>query len=130
MHLQYIDGYFGTARERYQIKLNREAGKPWPWTQDKQFRQWRFCHVHREDDKTTVWFRENIRDPLSARANEEVCAENYPIWLLKIVRATVAFRWFNRIETGEIIKDLLIGKWDSAEAEHRLAGVSPVVTGA
>lgn len=115
MELNYINGYFWTARERYQIKLNREAGKPWPWTEDKQFRQWRFCQVHREDDRTTVWFRNNVRRHLSG---------------LAAARSTIAFRWFNRVETGELIVDLLVDKWDSEEARRRLQGISPVVTGA
>jgi hypothetical protein len=115
MELQYVNGFFGTARERYQIKLNREAGQPWPWTEDKQFRQWRFCQVHREDDRTTVWFRENVRKHLRG---------------LAAVKATVAFRWFNRVETGELLVDLLVDEWDSEEARRRLQGISPVVTGA
>lgn len=113
--LKYANGFFDTARERYTIKLAREAGKPRPWTKDRQFQQWRFCHVHREDDKTTVWFRENVRRHLEGMA---------------AVKATVAFRWFNRIETGKMIQDLLVDQWDSQEAARRLAGVAPVVTGA
>lgn|GEM_PF-2140155 len=115
LELKYATGFFETARERYNIKLKREAGEPPPWTTDKQFRQWRFCHVHREHDKTTRWFRETVRKHL-----DELAA----------TRATVAFRWFNRIETGELIVDLLVDKWDSQEAERRLRGVAPIVTGA
>jgi hypothetical protein len=40
-------------------------------------------------DKVTVWFRENVRDPLRDRR--------------EVVFATVAFRWFNWIPTGEIL---------------------------
>jgi hypothetical protein len=105
--------YFKTARERYRIKLHRESGGPRPYSVDPIFQQWRFCNVFREDDKTTVWFRENIRnhaaDPL---------------------RATAIFRWFNRIETGEKIKDLILNGWDTEEARRRLQHVNPVVTGA
>src|SRR5262245_9968464 len=115
MALAFRAGYYGTARERYQIKLRRDAGEPWPWTPDPQFRQWRFCNVHLEDDRTTVWFRENVRKHLDGIA---------------AVKATLAFRWFNRIETGQLIVDLLIDSWDSEEARRRLTGVAPVVTGA
>jgi len=71
--------------------------------------------VHREDDKTTIWFRDHIRRHLVG---------------LAVVRATVAFRWFNRIETGQLIQDLLVDKWDTAEACRRLRDIHPVVTGA
>lgn len=124
--LTNADQFFATARERYLIKLARESGKPWPWTSDKVFQQWRFTNVHREDDKTTVWFRENVREPLSQRYRESPTAENF----YKIVEATVIFRWFTRISTGERIKDLLLGTWDTAIAKERLQHVHPVVTGA
>lgn len=109
--------YFATARERYRIKQRRDAERPKPWTTDPIFRDWRFCNVHREDDKTTVWFANNVRNALSNDKQH-------------VVKATVIFRWFNRIETAEKIKDLLVGEWNTEEARHRLRGVSPVVTGA
>src|SRR6185436_10966299 len=104
MDLKFADQYFATARERYQIRARRNLG--WDrkdWTDDPQFRQWRFCQVHREHDKTTEWFRVNVREPADAVSKG------------RVVGATVAFRWFNRIETGERIKDLLVGPWDSKE---------------
>lgn len=123
--------YFETARERYQIKLNREAGLPWPWTKDKHFQEWRFCQVHREDDKTTQWFRENVRDPLSRIVID--CPESAKeVNLLAILEATLIFRWFNRIETGKIIYDQLLRTdlWDENKVRERLKDVHPIVTGA
>jgi hypothetical protein len=115
--MKFIDEYFETARERYQILLNRRNSKPKPWTDDPIFQDWRFCNVHREDDKTTVWFRERVRSRLSG---------------LDAIKATIAFRWFNRIETGAQILDYLHRPymWNRAEISRRLTGVSPVVTGA
>jgi hypothetical protein len=112
-------GYFATARERYQIKLRREAGQPFPWTDDPVFQKYRFCHVHREDDRTTKWLREHVRDPLSKIGNK-----------LRIVESILIFRWFNRVETGEFVEDLLISGWNTEEARSRLADVRPIVTGA
>jgi hypothetical protein len=117
-----VSNFFETARERYHMKLRRAScsGPGWgpegdAWTEDPILGAWRFCNVHREDDRTTVWFRENVRSKLHG---------------LKVVQATVAFRWFNRIETGEIIKDLLLDGWSSKTAHERLKNVAPVVTGA
>lgn len=107
--------YFQTARERYRILLRRRANEKAPWTQDPVFQKYRFCNVHREDDRTTAWFRDEIRSKLKG---------------LKLVESTLIFRWFNRIETGEVIKDLLLGDWDTEEARYRLKDVRPVVTGA
>jgi hypothetical protein len=65
------------------------------WTDDPILRQFRFCHIFREDDRTTEWFRENIRHPL----------RDDPV---KVAKATIGFRTFNRIETGERIKWILL----------------------
>lgn len=111
--------FFGTARERYRIKERREKGLPRPWTDDKIFNLWRFCNVHREDDKTTQWFRDHVRNPLTRQGDK-----------IKIAQATTIFRWFNRIGTGEKILDLLLTQWDTEEAHRRLQSVEPVVTGA
>lgn len=113
--MKYAEHFFALAREREHIRLRRLAGYDPPWTEDPIFRTWSVTNVFREDDRTTRWFRENIRSKLSG---------------LAVVKATVAFRWFNRISTGERIKDLLLGEWDSREARTRLLHASPVITGA
>lgn len=115
MQADNIKKYFATARHRYGIRLKKIAGEPFPWSQDSIFSSYYFCNVHREHDKTTEWFRDNVRNHLSGQ---------------KVIEATVIFRWFNRIETGEIIKDLLLEGWDSDEAYRRLRTVTPIVTGA
>lgn len=115
MNSKNVETYFSSAREREAIRRRRLAREPYPWTADDVLLQWRFCNVCREDDRTTVWFRERVRNHVSG-------------W--RAVEATIAFRWFNRIETGEAVSDLLLEGWDSSAARERLSGVSPVVTGA
>lgn len=116
--IPYASRYFATAKERYRIKLKKDAGEKRPWSIDTHLSTWRFCQVHREDDRTTVWFRKNIREPLLSAPT------------LKQVEAAIIFRWFNRIETGEIIKDLILGQWSSKEAYRRLCNIGVVFTGA
>lgn len=85
-----VDDFFAFARKRHAIYLARKAGKPRSeWTDDPILQNYRFTNVFRELDRTTIWFRENVREPM--RSDPEV------------LLATVVFRWFNRIETGEII---------------------------
>lgn len=122
--------FFAMARERYRIKLRRDAGQKPPWTEDEVFRDWRFCNIFREDDRTTIWFRENVREPLSELARSYAFSKTRELIYLRIIEATVAFRAFNRIETGEIVKDLLLDGWNSDEAHERLKDVRPIVTGA
>lgn len=49
--------------ERERIRKAKEAGMPKPWTTDPILQQYRFCNVHREDDKVTRWIRDNWREP-------------------------------------------------------------------
>lgn len=38
-------------REREKVRIRKEAGEPWPWTDDPLLREWRFCNVRRSDDR-------------------------------------------------------------------------------
>jgi hypothetical protein len=94
-----VEAFFAYARERHSIYLKRLAGDPWPWTSDPILQQYRFTNVFRELDKTTQWFKKNVREPL----------RNDP----SVFLATVIFRWFNTIRTGETIfcqPDVLTGR--------------------
>lgn len=85
-----IEKFFTYARKRHTITLRRASGLPREeWTDDPILKKYRFTSVFRELDKTTVWFREHVRDPL--RNDSEV------------LLATVVFRMLNRITTGEAI---------------------------
>lgn len=84
-----VEDFFAYARERHAIYLRRAAGAPPPWTDDPVLQQYRFCNVFRELDSTTQWFRTNVREPLRERP--------------EVLLATVVFRLFNRIATGEAI---------------------------
>jgi hypothetical protein len=117
-----VKPFFDYANAREEIRIKREDSQllPEEWTDDPVFKKYRFCNIFREDDKTTRWFKENIRQPLSEEGDHA-----------KLLLATVGFRWFNKIETGEILKDIFLEKgWDSKQIRKRLKGVAPVVTGA
>lgn len=82
-------GFFTFARERHRIFEARADGHPRPWTKDPILDRYRFTNVFRELDATTLWFAKNVRDPMRDRP--------------EVLLATVLFRWFNRISTGEAI---------------------------
>ena len=126
---QAVD-YFALARERESIRRKRLAGEPPPWTEDPILRAWRFTNVHREHDKTTIWFRENIRVPLIAKCKGVQPYAELMDAKIRLVEATLIFRWFNFIDTGERLKDLLINGWDGDEARRRLTDVGKIITGA
>jgi hypothetical protein len=54
--------FFTFARERYLVKLRKEAGGPKPWTSDVILQEYRFCNVFREDDTVTKVVKKYIRD--------------------------------------------------------------------
>lgn len=56
-------------RERESIRKLKEANQPKPWTRDSILQQFRFCNVNREDDKVTIWIRDNWRNPFAAHPN-------------------------------------------------------------
>jgi hypothetical protein len=121
-----IAKFFAMGYEREQIRLRKEAGYPKPWTSNPIFLDNRFCNVHREDDKTTRWFAENMRD------HEDFCQSERAILM-----TTVAFRWFNKIEIGKVLMDPAIGLQngclDTAQAKRRILAAypdGPFVTGA
>lgn len=98
-----MEKFFEFAMKRHSIYLRRQAGEVWPWSDDPILNKYRFTNVYRELDATTAWFRTWVRDPM--RSSPEV------------LLATVVFRWFNRVRTGEAIfrQETLSGgtAWDA-----------------
>lgn len=90
-----MEQFFEFALERHRIYNRRAAGAKRPWTSDPVLHKYRFTNVYRELDATTVWFRENVREK----------NDNTP----EVLLATVLFRWFNRVKTGEAIFCQLYG---------------------
>lgn len=54
----------GFIRERELLRFRKENGLE-PWTTDPILGKYRFCNIHREDDRVTKWISENWRTPCS-----------------------------------------------------------------
>jgi hypothetical protein len=122
----YISLFFAYARERYSILLRRRRGMSPPWTEDPVLQQFSFCNIFREDDKTTAWFRENIRIPLDVPDKRWAVNPHH-----KLILATVAFRWFNYIPTGEALKNVLLEEgWNEKRVRAALRDRERLFTGA
>jgi hypothetical protein len=119
-----IDRYFQTAYERQRIWRRRFLEhSPGPWTDDPILAKYHFTNVYRELDRGTVHYGRHVIDPLtkSGASDGDVFA------------ATVAYRWFNRVETWDrtLAEPILAGRFDSGEIEARLrAQDGPVFTSA
>lgn len=113
-----IERFIYWITERHSIFLKKQAGKTAPWTDDEVLQKYFFTNPYRENDKTTVWFRENVRKTLDGASI--------------VLFATVCFRWFNYIPTGQILnRENLLVDWDSERAIDVLDEVNgKVFTGA
>jgi hypothetical protein len=119
-----VNVFFALARERYAIQRRREGTIPNPhaphFSANPIFQRYRFCNLFREQDRTTAWFRDTLREPLRNDA-------------ARVLFATIAFRWFNRISTGKLISGFLMEghrTWKPESIRTILKDVKPVVTGA
>lgn len=112
-----IQGFFRYARLRESVRLRKEQQVPKPWTDDPILQRYRFCNVFREDDRTTRWFADHVRGPM--------------IDSPRVILATITFRWFNKIETGEVLlKHGLLQNWNGRLALEVLQDLKPLITGA
>lgn len=94
-------------KERHAMHVKRELGEDPPWSDNETMNSVFFTNPYRENDKVTVWFRNNMREPL----------RNKP----EVFFATVAFRRFNSIQTGEVLlSNNLHLKWDAELAEDAI----------
>ncbi len=115
--MEPIERFFWWMEERHRIFLKKNMGlSRQQWTDDEILKTYRFTNPFRENDKTTVWFRENMRDPL--KDNDAV------------LMATVIFRWFNLIQTGEtLLSNNLHIDWNPEVAREEIKKQSKYVTG-
>ena len=112
-----LKGYFDFLNERHLIYLKKLRGEEFPWTTDPILQKYKFTNVFRENDRTTVWFRENVREDM----RDEI----------EVALATIIFRWFNLIETGKVLLEHeLYRNWDSDYCYQVLEDQPQWVTGA
>ena len=118
------DAFWAYARERYRIFSRRQRNWTPPWTKDPILQSVYFTNIRREDDKVTIWFKENIRDLW--RDNDAQSLFN-----------CVLFRLFTLPSTAEVLMGKgcdgrvdLFRNWDADEAKFRMGWCSPLTTGA
>lgn len=77
--------------ERHLIYLRRKEGRPKPWTGDPILQQYKFTNPFRENDRGTVWLRENFLEPHASDRLE------------LLVGNVCWYRMFNWWQTGEVL---------------------------
>lgn len=102
--------------ERHRIFLKRQAGEPKPWTDDAILRDYKFTNPFRENDRGTVWLRENFIEPHRKVTHSSLCAATrrvgggYPCdcgmedWTLTRLAFNICwYRMFNWWGTGKLL---------------------------
>jgi hypothetical protein len=85
----YLDEFVAMAAEREAIRQRREAGQPWPWTDNEILKRWYFTNMYRRLDKLTGWLWNHWCRPHDGDPD---------LWF-----AMVIARLTNRIETWEVL---------------------------
>ena len=91
-----VESFFNYCIERENIRIKRESGEAFPWSEDKIFQKGRFLNVFREDDRVSKSII-NFAKPLT---------DDLPL----LIQALFFGRWCNRQETIDKLnyEDLLV----------------------
>lgn len=100
--------YWYWIAERHAIYLRRAAGQPKPWTTDPILRDYKFTNPFRENDRGTVWLRENFLEPHRIPSVEWNCVgpmtSDYVWNALGLLAFNIGwYRMFNWTGTGKIL---------------------------
>lgn len=58
-----VDLFFKYLNERERVRIKKESGEPWPFTDDKILQNYKFTNVLRENDRTSRWFIKHWATP-------------------------------------------------------------------
>lgn len=105
---------FQWVSEREAVRVRKASGVAPPWTDDPVIGSYRFCNVRREDDRVTIWIRENIRVAFAGNDNLwlMLCAAriiNHPETLKDLIESRARHAWphdeFNPSDMAYIMND-------------------------
>ena len=107
-----FDTYWRFAAERQRVYLDRLAGKPGPWTEDPILAEHRFTNCYRATDRVSQYLIRNVSYQGHQSPDE-------------IVFRTLLFKFFNKIETWELLQaeltDLSWATFDVDAYDHILS---------
>ncbi|MAG59257.1 hypothetical protein CMO96_00485 [Candidatus Woesebacteria bacterium] len=124
MDPEAVESFFGWIDERHSIYKRRVAGEPPPWTTDPILQEYKFTNPFRENDRVTVWMRENWTSPNDERPSWEIFFNCCLFRMVGTSEFANAHGWVNFGMRGwdpSFTKDLI---------EERLANGQKTFTGA
>jgi hypothetical protein len=89
---QSMDQFLRFITKREELRLSKESGNPWPWSDDAILNAYKFTNVKREHDRTTRWMRANWTKPNEGRPTGE------------IIFNCALFRYFGTIEFARAVE--------------------------
>lgn len=118
---QKVKDFYNFITEREKIRLRKEAGSPFPWTEDPILQAYKFTNVFRKYDRTTKFFIDNFYSKEGQTDTRE-----------RMLLNCATFRYFGTMEFAKAVgwqtifnPDKLIGT-----AQERFANGQKVFTGA
>jgi len=111
-------------KERESIRFLKEAGSPWPWTQDEILRTYKFTNVKREHDRTTRWMRDNWTKPNANRHSAEILFNCALFRYFGTTEFAQAIGWQTEFGSAAVRSDI------KQIARERLSSKQRVFTGA
>lgn len=106
------NSYWRFAATRHEVYLRRLRGEPPPWTEDPTIASWRFTNAYRATDRVSQYLIRNVIYTGDQDPNE-------------VVFRVLLFKWFNRIDTWELLTERLgpprLATFDPSKAEHVLS---------
>lgn len=113
-----LDGIVAFILAREDIRIRKERGDPWPWSDDKILNAFRFCNVRRNDDAQTRLIHSNWLKPH---------ADDPDLWFAMTVARLVNW-WPSLADVGYPVP-WDTGRFQRAMAKRKAAG-QKVFTGA
>lgn len=97
-------------KERHQIYLRKGKALPKPWTDDAILQTYKFCNPYRENDRVTVWIKDNIRTPFADHTN---------LWLMLAIARRI--NWPDTL--AELIADKKAWPYKNYDPEAMLSAL-------
>lgn len=97
--------------QRYSIYKKRLAGESPPWTNNELLQKYSFTNLRREHDRTSLWLINNISNNSDIRYEDS-------FW------RSLLFRFYNKIETAELIKLDSKEFWSKSNLDNALTSLS------
>lgn len=106
-----VSRFFAFMTKREQLRLAKEKGVPWPWSDDDILNTYKFTNVKREHDRTTVWMRRHWTGPHENRPAGEIIFNCALFRYFGTMEFAAAVGWQDAYDPEKVI--------EAAERRHR-----------